>query len=111
GKQHKLSRTEAGRLGGNQTKKRHGRQHFVAIGRKGFLATCRKHYRGDRRAMLNELIRRGLMAMDPRPRNGHWQHYQAFPDPPKKTEPEEENPVVAFVLASIRSAPIPECPL
>jgi hypothetical protein len=38
GKQYKLSRAEAGRLGGNQTRKRHGRQHFVAIGKKGFMA-------------------------------------------------------------------------
>ena len=109
---NKLSRAEAGRLGGNTTKRRHGRKHYQEAGKKGFMATCNKHYGGNRRAMLNELIRRGLMAMDPCPWNGHWQNYQAFPDPPKTTEPEPgEDPLVAFVLESIRSAPLPEFPL
>ena len=109
----KLTKAEAGRLGGLQTKRRHGRQHFQQAGRKGgqatlethgrehmrrigqagFTATCNRHYGGDRRAMLNELIRRGLRALDPCPWNGAWQNFTAFPDPPKETaETEEEDP-------------------
>jgi hypothetical protein len=51
-----------------------------AIGKKGFQATTDKHFGGDRRRHLNELIRRGLMAQDPCPWNGVWQNYQAFPE-------------------------------
>jgi general stress protein YciG len=111
--QTKLTKAEAGRLGGLQTKRRHGRQHYQEAGRKGgkatlethgtehmrrisqagFTATCERHYGGDRRAMLNELIRRGLRALDPCPWNRVWQNFTAFPDPPKETaETEEEDP-------------------
>ena len=125
----KLTKAEAGRLGGRATKKKHGtehyrragkkgaeatltkhgREHMRRIGQAGFTATCNRHYGGDRRKMLNELIRRGLAALDPCPWNGAWQNFAAFPDSPKQTEEtQEENPVVAHVLASIRPAPIPE---
>jgi len=57
-KHKKLTKAEAGRIGGMTTKKRHGIEHFRAIGRKGFQATCDRHYGGDRRAMLNKLIKR-----------------------------------------------------
>jgi hypothetical protein len=125
----KLTKAEAGRKGGQTTMKRHGRKHFQAAGKKGaqatlethgaehmrrigqagFTATCDRHYGGDRRTMLNELIRRGLAALDPCPWNGVWQNFTAFPDPPKETEETaEEDPVVAQILASIRSASMPE---
>ena len=108
-------RAEAGRKGGKATVAKHGRDHMRAIGRKGFEVTCNRHYGGDRRAMLNALIRRGLRAMDPCPWNGAWQNFTAFPDPSKKPEgpeePEEDDPVVAQILRSIRSAPIPGFPL
>jgi general stress protein YciG len=70
-----------GRQGGRATVARHGREHMAEIGRRGFKATCQKHYGGDRLAMLNELIRRGLRAQDPCPWNGFHQNYTAFPDP------------------------------
>ena len=79
-----MSKAEAGRKGGKMTLKRHGRRHFIAIGKLGFTATCNTHYGGDRRAMLNELIRRGLRALDPCPWNGAWQDFSAFPGPPKE---------------------------
>jgi general stress protein YciG len=77
-----MTRQEAGRQGGRRTLALHGVEHFRAIGRKGFAATCNRHFAGDRRAMLNDLIRRGLMAQDPCPWNGHRQDYTAFPEPP-----------------------------
>jgi general stress protein YciG len=108
-KHRKLTKAEAGRIGGMTTKKRHGIEHFRAIGRKGFQATCDRHYGGDRRAMLNELIKRGLASMDPAPWNGAWQNYNAFPPAAREPAPApEEDPVIAQILASIRSAPIPE---
>jgi hypothetical protein len=70
-----------GRAGGLATLARHGREHMQAIGRRGFAATCNRHFAGDRRAMLNDLIRRGLAALDPCPWNGRWQNYTAFPTP------------------------------
>jgi general stress protein YciG len=98
---------EAGRKGGKATLETHGNEHMRRIGKAGFAATCNRHYCGDRRAMLNELIRRGLRSMDPCPWNGAWQNFTAFPDPPQESEEPDENPAVAFVLASIRSAPTP----
>ena len=74
---------QAGRKGGKATLKAHGAEHMRRIGQAGFTATCDRHYGGDRRAMLNELIRRGLRALDPCPWNGVWQNFTAFPDPPK----------------------------
>jgi general stress protein YciG len=74
-----------GRQGGRSTFARHGRDHMAEIGRRGFRATCNRHYGGDRRAMLNELIRRGLRAMDPCPWSDHWRNYTAFPDRPAPT--------------------------
>lgn len=107
-KRKKMTKAQAGRIGGMTTRKRHGIEHFRAIGRKGFQATCERHHGGDRRAMLNELIKRGLASMDPAPWNGAWQGYNAFPARAKEPETTpEEGPVIAQVLASIRSAPIP----
>jgi hypothetical protein len=60
---------------------------MAEIGRRGFKATCDRHYGGDRRAMLNELIRRGLAAQDPCPWNGRWTHYTAFPPQPPEEIP------------------------
>jgi hypothetical protein len=57
------------------------------IGAKGFQVTTDRHFGGDRRRHLNDLIRRGLMAQDPCPWNGHWQNYQAFPEPAGSSAP------------------------
>jgi hypothetical protein len=102
----------AGKKGAQATLETHGAEHMRRIGKAGFTATCKKHYGGDRRAMLNELIRRGLRSMDPCPWNGAWQDFTAFPDPPKEPEEtEEDDPLIASILRSIRSAPLPEFPL
>ena len=77
---------ECGRKGGLATLKIHGREHMVTIGRKGFQVTTDRHFAGDRRRHLNELIRRGLRALDPCPWNGAWQNYTAFPDPSRSEE-------------------------
>lgn len=69
-----------GRLGGLATVARHGTEHMRTIGRRGFQATTDRHYGGDRRRHLNELIRRGLRALDPCPWNGAWQNFTAFPE-------------------------------
>jgi hypothetical protein len=71
----------AGRKGGQTTFARHGVEHMQAIGRRGFQVTTDRHFGGDRRRHLNELIKRGLRALDPCPWNGAWQDYQAVPDP------------------------------
>jgi hypothetical protein len=70
-----------GRKGGASTFARHGRAHMKEIGRRRFTATCERRFGGDRRAMLNDLIRRGLAALDPAQWNRAWQNYQAFPAP------------------------------
>jgi hypothetical protein len=55
------------------------------IGARGFQVTTDRHFGGDRRKHLNELIRRGLRALDPCPWNGRWQNYTAFPDSQEDT--------------------------
>jgi general stress protein YciG len=59
-----------GRKGGTSTFRRHGREHMQAIGRRGIAATCERHFGGSRRAMLDDLVQRGLATLDPFPANG-----------------------------------------
>ena len=70
-----------GRKGGLATVRKHGHEHMQAIGRKGFKATTDRHFGGDKRKHLNYLISRGLSCMDPCPWNGVWADCQAFPEP------------------------------
>jgi hypothetical protein len=70
---------EQGRKDGLATLARYGPAHFATIGRRGFQVTTDRHFGGDRWAHLNELIRRGLRALDPCPWNGRWTNYTAFP--------------------------------
>jgi general stress protein YciG len=51
-----------GRKGGQATMARHGRAHMARIGARGFAATVRKHYGGDRQRYLEVLRERGLLA-------------------------------------------------
>jgi general stress protein YciG len=81
---HRQNAAQIGRQGGRSTFARHGRDHMRAIGSKGFAVTTERHFGGSRRKHLNELIRRGLRALDPCPWNGRWQNYEAFPDAPQK---------------------------
>lgn len=53
-----------GKRGGTTTYQRHGRDHMRAIGKRGFQAYVDRHFKGDRRAALNDLIARGLAALD-----------------------------------------------
>jgi hypothetical protein len=76
-----------GRRGGLATFRKHAIEHMRAIGRRGFEVTTNLHFDGDKRKHLNALIRRGLMAIDPCPWNGSWQAYQAFPNAPKESNP------------------------
>lgn len=58
----KLSKAEAGRIGGQTTARRHGVEHYRAAGRKGFLATVARHWQGDRQGYLRWLRARGWLA-------------------------------------------------
>jgi len=78
-----LTAAAAGRKGGLATVRKHGREHMRLIGRRGFQVTTDRHFDGDRRKHLNYLISRGLACMDPCPWNGAWQGFQAFPDKPE----------------------------
>jgi hypothetical protein len=114
----KLTKAEAGRLGGLQTKRRHGRQHFQQAGAKGFMATVARHWQGDKRGYLRWLHAQGwhsqliaLLDKEPPPPPGEIQVTEIPTLPEELEEPWEcldPNPVIAYVLHSIRSAPIPE---
>jgi hypothetical protein len=123
----KLTRAEAGRLGGLKTKQRHGSEHFrraghlgaqatldrhgaqhmAAIGRKGFSALAGKIgcYR-SRRAAVEFLQAKGRLTVFPI--EAVVTALAAIPTGPDGHDPEEENAVIAAILVSIRSAPIPE---
>jgi hypothetical protein len=111
----KLTKAEAGRLGGLQTKRRHGRQHYQQAGAKGFMATVARHWQGDKEGYMRYLQTHAwhsylieLMDGAPPPAPGEIRVTE-IPLLPEEEEEldEEENPVVAHILASIRSAPMP----
>lgn len=56
---NKLTKAEAGRKGGNQTKRRHGIDHYREAGRKGFMATVARHWQGNRDGYLRWLRANG----------------------------------------------------
>ena len=55
----KLTKAEAGRLGGLATKKRHGRPHYQQAGAKGFMVTVARHWQGDKAGYLKWLRAHG----------------------------------------------------
>jgi len=65
GQPRKLTEAEAGRLGGNRTNARHGRDHYVRAGKLGFQAFARlKGFQGGARlGALQWLIRTGRIRM------------------------------------------------
>jgi hypothetical protein len=81
-----MTRKESGAMGGRRTLELYGREHMRRIGARGFQATTDRHFGGDRRRHLNELIKRGLRAQDPTPWNGFHQDYNAFPPEPSTPE-------------------------
>ena len=61
----KLSKAECGRLGGLQTRERHGTEHFRRAGKLGFAAAARHHAAGNRKYNLDWLRARGKMPAPP----------------------------------------------
>jgi hypothetical protein len=130
-----LSSEEAkriGSLGGRRTVEKHGVEHMRAIGKAGFRGLAKKYglfnlkdVQSGRRRALDHLVQRGKVQLKgPRPTPQQEAEAEAWgqqlleeltrdmpPAPAPEAEQEEENPAVAFVLASIRSAPMPEHPL
>jgi len=66
-KPRKLTKAECGRLGGNTTKARHGREHYVRAGKLGFakLAKSLGYMCGSRLGALQQLRRAGKMRDTP----------------------------------------------
>ncbi len=60
-KRQKLSRAEAGRIGGRMTARRHGIEHYRAAGRKGFMTTVARHWQGDAAGYVRWLHARGWL--------------------------------------------------
>lgn len=61
-----------GRRGGLATYEKHGRPHMQKIGKAGFQVVADKYHGGDRRKLMNTLIHKALMAIDPMPYNRAW---------------------------------------
>ena len=51
----KLSKAEAGRIGGRTTRKRHGIEHYRQAGKKGFMVTVARHWAGDKWSYIRYL--------------------------------------------------------
>ena len=107
----KLTKAEAGRRGGLATVRKYGPEHMRTIGKAGFQAFARKlgYMGGSRLGAIQWLQRnRKFPGMTP---SQHAAHDATVAELWKQLEPkdldEEEDPV-AFILASIRSAPTPE---
>jgi hypothetical protein len=58
----KLTKAECGRLGGNTTKARHGREHYVRAGKLGFAKLVGNRFGGGRTATVAHLIAAGKLA-------------------------------------------------
>jgi hypothetical protein len=73
----KLSKAECGRLGGNQTKARHGIEHFRRAGKLGFAAFARQKgfMGGSRLEALRWLARHGKVATNPEEIRRHDEAY------------------------------------
>jgi general stress protein YciG len=123
--QRKLTKAEAGRLGGLRTKQRHGPEHFRQAGRKGGRATVATHGAEH----MAEIGRRGFSRLAGRigcyrSRRAAVQFLQAqgrlstFPiaavvqalaripaDPAAPTDPDAPDPIIAAILVSIRPEP------
>ena len=119
----KLTKAEAGRLGGLQTKRRHGRPHYQQAGRKGAQATLETHgtehmaaigrkgfaalagrigcYR-SRKAAVHFLQTQGRLTVYPI--DAVVRALAAIPADPDP-QPDDDNPVLAAILVSIRSSP------
>jgi hypothetical protein len=123
----KLTKAEAGRLGGLQTKAKHGAEHFrragqlgaqatlrthgkehmAAIGRKGFRALAGRIgcYR-SRKAAVEFLQAKGRLTVFPI--DAVVKALAAIPvDPDRPLDDPDDDPVIAAILVSIRSAPLP----
>jgi hypothetical protein len=57
----KMSKSEAGRIGGMTTKKRHGVEHYRAIGKQGFAEMARRHQGNVRKNAVLWLQRKGAL--------------------------------------------------
>ena len=103
----KLTKAEAGRLGGKATVKKYGPEHMRTIGKAGFAALRRKFgfMGGSGRGALRWLNKKGKIPADPDPDPEHKIFHELWEQlaPPD----EDDDPVIAQILASIRSAPIP----
>jgi hypothetical protein len=115
----KMSKAEAGRLGGMATKRKHGLEHYRRAGSKGFMVTVARHWFGDKEGYLHWLRARGWLHMVDRLHRADPSAPVCIELPPDPYTDDvaldpDEDPLAGFhglidhVLASIRSAPIPE---
>ena len=111
-RRRKLSKAEAGRIGGRATRKRHGIEHYRAAGRKGFMVTVARHWQGDKSGYLRWLREHGWLAnvtrlFEAEPVGPDGIKSIELPILPGELEEEDDDPI-GFILRSIRSAKAPE---
>ena len=110
-KPKKLTKAEAGRLGGKATLARHGTAHFRTIGKAGFQALRKKFgfMGGSGRGAILWLQRQRKFRVETPTEQAQAQAMfeQLWAELAPTDEPKEEDPVIAQGLASIRSAPLP----
>ena len=106
-----LTKAEAGRFGGKATVRKYGPEHMRRIGKAGFQGLARKlgYMGGSRLGAIQWLqARRSFPGMTPAQHAAADAMFDELMEQSSPSEPEEEDPVVAHILASIRSAPTPE---
>ena len=105
-----LTPAERGRLGGRATVKKYGTEHMRTIGKAGFQALARKlgFMGGSRLGAIQWLQRqKKFPGQTPAEQARDQADYERLLEELSPKDPEEKDPVVAHILASIRSAPTP----
>lgn len=105
----KLTKAEAGRLGGKATVKKYGPEHMRTIGKSGFAALRRKFgfMGGSGRGALRWLNKKGRIPAAPDPDPDSRIYHELLEQLLPPDDLAEPDPVIAQILRSIRSAPVP----
>ena len=90
----KLTKAEAGRKGGQTTRDRYGREHYVRAGKLGFqaLAKARGFMGGSRLGTLQWLYRKGKLRVSPEDLQRYREAQEFFDQFWRDFDPENPNP-------------------
>ena len=80
--------------GGLAVVKKYGKTYMQNLGKKGFQSTCQKYFDGDRQKMIDDLVARGVFAVDYAARDYEWYWQAENPGPHPAHIEQYELPIV-----------------